>query len=261
MKKNLLVFFLIMTHTVFSQTSISKDSIYAFDRPSDRSKMGQALWGKGERQEFYIGDTLYTQTGYKFYFGQKIKIGAGSGNNGYFVNIIRVNGTNTDLMYVAPGQMDARILTGSQQSGLKGSIQTYNSNFDLSSVMQPKNAGKEFIVVNLKRSGNKKSGYSYMPVIAEPVDDGIIKSKSSVGNLGTERYFIQYENAVQTGEIFYPGKTPKSSSTQTVEVKLVQEKNLTSLADELKKLKELFDSGVLNKQEYDEAKKKILSKY
>ena len=56
-------------------------------------------------------------------------------------------------------------------------------------------------------------------------------------------------------------KTGKNSNAQTVEVKITQEKPTSSLADELKKLKELLDSGVLSKEEFDEAKKKLLSKY
>jgi hypothetical protein len=240
--------------------NLTKDSIYNKQEPSDRSKMGKLMWGNGERQEFYTGDTLYTTSGFKFYYGQTLKIGSGSGEKGYFKNIIEVTRNNTDLFYTGsdPRGIDAKILTGSASGGFN--VQVKNSDFDITSVMQPKSANKTFVVVNLKREGNKKTGYTYFPVIAEPVD-GLIESKRSTGALGSSRYIIQYESALNSGELIYPGKTVKNSNSQTVEVKITQEKSSSSLADELKKLKELFDAGVLSKAEFEEAKKKLLSKY
>jgi hypothetical protein len=241
--------------------NLTKDSIYNKQEPSDRSKIGKLMWGNGERQEFYTGDTLYTTSGFKFYYGQTLKIGSGSGEKGYFKNIIEVDRNNTDLSYTSTdvGGIDGKILKGTASSGFN--VQVKNSDFDITSVMQPKSANKTFVVVNLKRDGNKKTGYTYFPVIAEPVDAGLFESKRLTGNLGTARYIVQYESAVNTGELIYPGKTGKNSNAQTVEVKITQEKPTSSLADELKKLKELLDSGVLSKQEFEEAKKKLLSKY
>ena len=94
----------------------------------------------------------------------------------------------------------------------------------------------------------------------EPID-GLTESKRTTGTLGNNRYIVQYESALNSGELIYPGKTGKNSNAQTVEVKITQEKPTSSLADELKKLKDLLDSGVLSKEEFDEAKKKLLSKY
>jgi hypothetical protein len=239
--------------------NLTKDSIYNKQEASDRSKMGKLMWGNGERQEFYTGDTLYTTSGFKFYYGQTLKIGSGSGEKGYFKNIIEVNPNNTDLFYTGsdPKGIDSKILTGNASSGFN--VQVKNSDFDRSSVMQPKSANKTFVVVNLKRDGNKKTGYSYFPIIAEPIDR--FESKRSTGALGSDRYIVQYESALNSGELIYPGKTGKNSNAQTVEVKITQEKPTSSLADELKKLKELLDSGVLSKEEFEEAKKKLLSKY
>ena len=99
----------------------------------------------------------YTTSGFKFYYAQTLKIGSDSGENGYFKNIIEVARGNTELIYASgdPKGIDAKILTGSMSSGL--TIQTRNSDFDLTSVMQPENANKTFVVVNLKREGNKKN--------------------------------------------------------------------------------------------------------
>ena len=77
----------------------------------------------------------------------------------------------------------------------------------------------------------------------------------------SKRYYIDYENAVNSGELIYQGKQPINKNSTTVEVKLIQNKNeSTSVADELAKLKKLFDAGAITKEEYDVAKKKLLDK-
>lgn len=79
--------------------------------------------------------------------------------------------------------------------------------------------------------------------------------------MASERYYIDYENAVNSGELKYQGKQPINKNSTSVEVKLIQEKNENiSIADELVKLKKLFDVSAISKEEYDVAKKKLLDK-
>lgn len=241
-----------------SQQSISRDSI---------------SFSPGKRNhQFDDGDTLYTRSDYKFYYHQVLKIGAGSGEKGYFKYIFLVNANNTDMSYVGTfmQSVDKQFLEGS--SGHKLSIATaltegprptyksYNSSFDLTSSMAPTSTGKEFVVVNLKKTGSKKIGYSYSPVIAEPTD-GIFGNKKGKLILAGERYYIDYENAVNSGELIYQGRQPINKNATSIEVKLVQEKSDgNSIIDELAKLKKLFDAGGITKEEYDIAKKKLLEK-
>ena len=51
-----------------------------------------------------------------------------------------------------------------------------------------------------------------------------------------------------------------SLSTKKEKITPTNNTSPASVADELKKLKELYDSGVLNKEEYEKAKKKLLEK-
>src|SRR5689334_21656530 len=95
------------------------------------------------------------------------------------------------------------------------------------------NSGLEFKVVRVEKRGDKKHGYKYFAVINESLI----------------RYEIDVDNAISTGELAVPEthKPKKNESTSTA-----------SLADELKKLKDLYDSGASTKEEYDAAKKKVL---
>jgi hypothetical protein len=68
-------------------------------------------------------------------------------------------------------------------------------------------------------------------------------------------YEIDVENAIKTGEIEVPEEFMPKKETQTIELK-----QTISPADELKKFKELLDSGVITQEEFDNQKKKILEK-
>jgi len=214
-------------------------------------------FSSGKRNhQFDEGDTLFTRSGYKFYCHQILKIGAGSGERGYFKYIFLVNSNNTDMSNVGSmfQSVDKYFLQGSRSFV---SYQSNNSRLDITSTMSPTNSGREFVIVNLKASGSKKIGYSFSPVIAEPIDGG----KKDKLRLGTERYYIDYENAVNSGELIYPDKQPANKNTSPIEVKIVQEKNENiSIPDELAKMKKLYDSGAITKEEYDVAKKKLLDK-
>jgi hypothetical protein len=235
-----------------------KTNLYKSQLPPNRDSI--SFSSEKRNHEFDIGDTLYTSTGYKFYANQVLKIGAGSGEKGYFKYIFLVSANNTDMTYVGTffQSVDKQILQGSSSAGL--TIKTYNSNVDLTRFMSPTSAGKEYVIVNLKKTGSKNIGYSYSPVIAEPID-GIFGNKKGKLKLGSERFYIDYENAVNSGELIYPSKQQNSKNQTSIEVKVIQEKNQgTSITDELAKLKKLYDSGAITKEEYEVGKKKLLDK-
>lgn len=76
-------------------------------------------------------------------------------------------------------------------------------------------------------AGNKKSGF-------------YVVAKLKVGQLS--RYVMDIENAIEAGEVKLPNEfasTENKGNTSTG----------SSLADELKKLKDLFDAGALTKEE------------
>lgn len=106
----------------------------------------------------------------------------------------------------------------------------------------PRNeAGLKYKIKSIEKRGNKKHGYVYYAKIGS----------------GLINYEIDVENAIASGEIVVPDEyKPKSKVTPVV----VEVKQQVSVADELAKLKKLFDDGVLTKEEFESQKKKLLEK-
>ena len=102
--------------------------------------------------------------------------------------------------------------------------------------LPPSYNGLNAEISKLQRRGSKKMGF---------VSYAILK----VGAM--QRYEVDLESAISAGEIQIPGYNPKSSATTL---------STSSLADELAKLKKLMDDGILSKEEFDAAKKKLLDK-
>jgi len=94
-------------------------------------------------------------------------------------------------------------------------------------------SGLEYKIIRIDKRGSNKNGFVYYPII----------------NVGAIRFEIDVENAIKIGEIVVPESFRPSGAKQQV-----------SVADDLKKLKELYDSGGLTKEEYETAKKKLLDK-
>lgn len=65
---------------------------------------------------------------------------------------------------------------------------------------------------------------------------------------------INLESAITAGEVITPHSKPKADKNAPV----IIQQNTTSLADELKKLKDLKDAGVLTQEEFEAQKKKLL---
>ncbi|NNU33087.1 SHOCT domain-containing protein [Mucilaginibacter sp. S1162] len=78
--------------------------------------------------------------------------------------------------------------------------------------------------------------------------NGVDKYLFSVNPGGPMRYTVFIDDAIEACEI-KPCKTPDSAKPATT----------GSVADEIKKLKALMDSGAITKEEYDAQKKKLLN--
>lgn len=103
--------------------------------------------------------------------------------------------------------------------------------------LQSNARGLQYKVVRIDKYGNKKRGYVYYPII----------------NVGAVRYQVDLDNAIATGEIEVPDEfKPKPKAV------LVEIKQPVSTADELIKLKKLYDDGILTKEEFEAQKKKLL---
>lgn len=95
--------------------------------------------------------------------------------------------------------------------------------------------GKKAIVTMLEIQGTGSSGYFICAVLR-------------VGDLN--RYRMDIENAIDAGELALPPQYAKATKTD----------GTNSLADELKKLKDLLDTGAITQNEYDTLKKKLIDK-
>ena len=98
-------------------------------------------------------------------------------------------------------------------------------------------SGLNYKIREVEQRGNKKRGYVYYAKIGR----------------GLINYEIDIENAIKSAEIDIPEEfRPKS--------KVVQINQQISVADELVKLKKLYDDGILTKEEFEGEKKKLLEK-
>ena len=91
------------------------------------------------------------------------------------------------------------------------------------------------VVKKIVQHGNSKNGYTFYAIIG--VDD-IVNYESEV------------EDAIAAGEIVVPDKFKHSTDNGSAQP--------VSVADEIAKLKKLYDDGAITKEEYDAQKKKLL---
>lgn len=90
--------------------------------------------------------------------------------------------------------------------------------------------------------GKKKTGYHAYAVVG-------------IGEM--ENYWIDIENAIEFGELI-PTNPNHRPVYEPLEVKVVN--NTSDKYDQLKKLKQLLDDGILSQDEFDKEKSEILSK-
>lgn len=98
------------------------------------------------------------------------------------------------------------------------------------------NAARNAIVKDLISYGTKRSGFT-------------IIAKVGVGDISN--YWIEIDNAIGSSEVNPPMQ-------YSAYYKKGGNGSATSVADELKKWKDLLDSGAITKEEYEAQKKKIL---
>lgn len=98
--------------------------------------------------------------------------------------------------------------------------------------------GKFATIDKMQKSGNEKMGYTMYFLF-----------RYSMGSSA-----VQVESAISTGELLTPASKKKAAAKNQPAV--IQ--NTQSIGDEIKKLKELLDAGVLTQAEFDAQKKKLL---
>ncbi|MCK8490431.1 SHOCT domain-containing protein [Spirosoma sp. RP8] len=98
-------------------------------------------------------------------------------------------------------------------------------------------ARKTVVVKDLSMVGTKKTGFAAVAIV-------------SVGLMA--RYRVELANAFEAGEVIPPAKY------RTAETSPVADKPI-GVADELIKLKQLLDAGVLTQEEFNAQKKKLLN--
>ena len=124
-------------------------------------------------------------------------------------------------------------------TSLFNNTSTYHAAANSSNALPRRSSQLEYEVVRIDERGSKKHGYVYYPIIGT----------------GFGRYEIDIDNAIEAGELQVPNEYKPQQKNNTVVVN-----SQLSLADELAKLKKLYDDGTLNKEEYEAAKKKLLEK-
>jgi hypothetical protein len=130
---------------------------------------------------------------------------------------------------------DFKYIRINQASIFRYSSTTGNNSGANSANAFPRNrSGYKYEVLSVNERGNKKNGYVYY---------------IRIGN-GPLRYEIDVENAIKAGELEVPDEYKLSKDPVGSKV---------SIADELLKLKNLKDAGVLTEEEFEAQKKKLLS--
>lgn len=99
-------------------------------------------------------------------------------------------------------------------------------------------SGLKYKIKSVEKRGSKKHGYVYYAKIGS----------------GMVNYEIDVENAIASGELWVPDEFKIKPVNKIV----VETKQQISVADELAKLKKLYDDGILSKEEYDVQKQKLL---
>ena len=121
-------------------------------------------------------------------------------------------------------------------------VMTDNNAYNKSELSLPRTmAGHKGKVVKIVTRGNKKIGITYEPLVT----------------FGSGRYEIDVDNAIAVGEIVVPDEFKPKPKTATT---IVEVKQPISVADELMKLKKLYDDSVLTKDEFEAQKEKLLEK-
>lgn len=141
-----------------------------------------------------------------------------------------------DELKIGKGSMPNKTFSFIYQSPAGFATETSGDNYSNRRYAGTNMAGKSTKVKSLIAYGNKKNGYT-------------VVAKVGFGEL--VNYWIEIDNAVDGGELIPPAAYAKKEQGGATS-------SGGSVADELKKLKELLDSGALTQEEYNAQKKKLL---
>lgn len=167
-----------------------------------------------------------TEQGHIF-IGNSLKI-----NNGGMITVgedIKLgkgSDTNGTFRYIQVNE--GSVFRGTNTGGTNYGVQEANA-------LPNKYNGLKAKIVDIVERGRKKTGYKVFVIIG-------------VGEM--KRYQIDLDSALEYGEVIIDGyaNNNKKETTNTS----------ISLADEIKKLNELKESGLLTEEEYQQAKQKLL---
>jgi len=201
---------------------------------------------KGDRIETYIvfknGKSLYYLNIEDAIKSGEVKVPF-SFTNGVVANADYSNLRN-DSLFTSDGNVfiinqKVAIGKGSSPEGeflfikrLSGNLGRFNKLASNETAPESLDIGESNRILRIERRGNKSIGYRYYIMLG----DNVVK------------YEVDIENALHSGEIISPG----SSSEE-------KQGGITSKADELIKLKKLYDDGVLTEEEFQSEKSKILN--
>jgi hypothetical protein len=174
-----------------------------------------------------IKDGYRTSLGWRIHERDTLKLGIGGMPNHMYAFIYRspVNAL--------------KLLSSSNNSGYhETSDDGYNK------VYLKSDQAKQAIVKSIFIQGTKRGGYSVM-------------AKVGVGDMSN--YWIELDNAVQASEIVAPGTLGLKQKNNNIASATTQTAVVSDKFDQLKKLKDLLDSGAISKDEYAEQKKKLLA--
>lgn len=157
--------------------------------------------------------------------------------NGSYTSSVGWIISNGDMIQLSRGSMPDKTFAFIFQIP---NVFDYNSNVQFDKIKLPHRFnGRKAQVKEVLVLGNKRSGF-YMA------------AKIMVGEVN--RYVLDSENALYAKELLIPdqyaSKLPSEESRPP--------SSPASIGDELKKLKELFDSGAITQEEYTAAKKKFI---
>lgn len=179
-------------------------------------------------------DTLYTSGGYKIYKGQTLHLGKGSADAGYFSFITFLKNTGrTDTYSLQDGTI------------LVNNIKAF------------KYSGPDDCSIRITGTATYANGKSSEVGFLLNFE----RSTQDYNNLPPE-LIVPQELRAKTSGVTAVAAAPKTNTPEVVQKDTEQSGDLKKMmvADEIKKLFDLYKAGALTKDEYEAQKKKLLSR-
>ena len=175
-------------------------------------------------------DTLYTTSGYKIYDGQTLQLASGTSAAGYFKHI---------KFHYSMARTDTYILQNS--SVLVNKLKSFKSS-------GPENNSIR-VIGTATYKDNKKAEVDF-----------IIDFESATENIAGQASELTIPEEFRNNQPVVVAAETKKASTADVVKKQTAPEDLKKMmvADEIKKLFDLYKAGALTKEEYETRKKKLL---